>query len=60
MAQLLHLDWGQYPANGFCDYAYGFTQIERNYISNERSLFQSNSYFFSLPLKLSFESMTLL
>ena len=60
MAHLSHLAWGQYPVNGFCDYAYGFTQIERNYISNERSLFQSNSYFFSLPLKLSFESMTLL
>ena len=57
---LSQLAWVQYPVIGFCDYAYGFTQNDRNYISNERSLFQSNSYFFSLPLKLSFESMTLL
>ena len=40
---LSHLAWVQYPVNGFCDYAYGFTQNDRNYISNERSLFQSNS-----------------
>ena len=60
MVHLSHLAWDQYPANGFCDYAYGFTQNDRYNISNERSLFQSNSYFFSLPLKLRFESMTLL
>jgi len=41
--QLSHLAWVQYPVNGFCDYAYGFTQNDRDYISNERSLFQSNS-----------------
>ena len=42
---LSHLAWVQYPVNGFCDYAYGFTQNDRNYISNERSLFQRNAYF---------------
>ena len=54
MAHLSHLAWGQYPVNGFCDYAYGFTQIERNDISNERSLFQSNSYFFFAASQIEF------
>ena len=40
---LSYLACVQYPVNGFCDYAYGFTQNDRNDISNERSLFQSNS-----------------
>ena len=60
MVHLSHLAWGQYPVNGFCDYAYGFMQNDRNDISNERSLFQSNSYFFSLLLKFFLEPMTLL
>jgi len=55
---LSHMAWDQYPANGFCDYAYGFTQNDRYNISNERSLFQSNSYFFSLLIKLRLESMS--
>ena len=43
--QLSHLAWVQYLVNGFCDYAYGFTQNDRNDILNERSLFQRNAYF---------------
>ena len=43
MVHLSHLAWVEYPVNGFCDYAYGFTQNDRNNISNERSHFQSNS-----------------
>ena len=43
---LSHLAWVQFPINRFCDNAYGFTQNDRNYISNERSLFQRNSYPF--------------
>ena len=46
MVHLSNLAWVQYPVNGFCDYAYGFTQNDRNDISNERNLFQSKSYFF--------------
>ena len=52
--QLSHLAWDQYPVNGFCDYAYGFTQNDRNDISNERSLFQSNSYFFFAASQIAF------
>jgi len=51
---LSHLAWDQYPVNGFCDYAYGFTQNDRNDISNERSLFQSNSYFFFAASQIAF------